>query len=81
MKRFCPLVVALLGSAKTEPVQFKWGFEEGLLKDKFVFFRLIKVLHLRGEDCLQNAHFYKQKGALFKNPFKLDRVSFSAPDL
>ena len=29
---------------------------------------------------MQNTHFYKQKRALFKNPFKLDRVSFSTPD-
>ena len=27
------------GSARTDPVRFKWGFGEGLLKDKFVFFR------------------------------------------
>ena len=38
------------------------GFGEGLLKDKFAFFKPYKVLHLRGENCLQNAHFYKQKG-------------------
>ena len=34
--------------------------------------------------CLQNAHFYIQKGPLFEIPckaFKLDRVSFSTPDI
>ena len=25
-------------SVKTDPVRFKWGFGEGLLKDKFAFF-------------------------------------------
>ena len=28
---------ACTGSAKTDPVRFKWGFREGLLKDKFAF--------------------------------------------
>ena len=27
-----------VGSAKTDPVRFKWGFGEGLLKDRFAFF-------------------------------------------
>ena len=31
-----------LGSAKTDPVQFKWGFGDGLLKDKFAFFEAYK---------------------------------------
>ena len=30
------------GSAKTDPVRFKWGFGEGLLKDKFTFFEAYK---------------------------------------
>ena len=51
------------GSAKTDPVRFKWGFGEGLLKGNLPFSRLVKVLHLRGENCLQNAHFDKQKGS------------------
>ena len=29
-------------SAKTDPVRFKWGFGEGLLKDKFAFFEAYK---------------------------------------
>ena len=29
-------------SAKTDPVRFKWGFGEGLLKDKFGFFKAYK---------------------------------------
>ena len=56
------------------------GFGEGLLKDKFAFFKAIsyKNLYLRGENCLQNAHFYKQKGPCLKRPLliNLDRVSF-----
>ena len=35
-------VTAILGSAETDPVQFKWGFGEGLLKDKFAFFEASK---------------------------------------
>ena len=31
-----------IGSAKTDPVRFKWGFGEGRLKDKFDFFRANK---------------------------------------
>ena len=30
------------GSAKTDPVRFKWGFGEGRLKDKFAFFEAYK---------------------------------------
>ena len=30
------------GSAKTDPVRFKWGFAEGLLKDKLAFFKASK---------------------------------------
>ena len=29
-------------SAKTDPVRFKWGFGEGLLKDNFPFFEAYK---------------------------------------
>ena len=57
-----------LGSAKTDRVRFKWGFGEGLLKDKFAFSRLVKVPYLRGENCLQKNHFYKQKGPCLKPP-------------
>ena len=32
------------------------------------FSRLIEVLYLRGENCLQNAYFYKQKGPCLKTP-------------
>ena len=43
------------------------GFREGLSKDEFAFtnlpfLRLLKVLDLRGENCLQNAHFISKKG-------------------
>ena len=36
------LVLTYWGSAKTDPVRFKWGFGEGLLKDKFAFFEACK---------------------------------------
>ena len=39
----CRLVThAIIGGAKTDPVWFKWGFGEGLLKDKFAFFEAYK---------------------------------------
>ena len=53
--------ISVSGTAKTDLVLFKWGFGEGLLTN-LPFSRLIKVLPLRGENCLQNVHFYKQKG-------------------
>ena len=34
--------VAILGSAKTDPVRFKWGFAEGLLKVQIAFFEAYK---------------------------------------
>ena len=37
-------------------------------KTNLPFSRLIKILHLRGEKCLQNAHFGKQKGPCLKTP-------------
>ena len=62
-------------SAKTD-----LGFRRGTFERQICLFRLIKVLYPRGENCLQTTHFYKQKGPCFKNPLKLDRVSFSTPD-
>ena len=66
------------GSAKTDSVRFKWGFGEGRLKDKCAFFELIKILYLKasGENCLQNAHFYKQKGPCLKTPSNWTRSVF-----
>ena len=32
----------MFGSAKTDPVRFKWGFGAGLLKDEFAFFEAYK---------------------------------------
>ena len=55
-------------SAKTDPVRLKWGFGKGFLKDKFAFSRLLKILYLRGETCLQNARSYKQKRPCLKRP-------------
>ena len=37
-------------------------WERDFWKPNLPFFRLLKILYLRGEICLQNAHFYKQKG-------------------
>ena len=55
----------------------KWGFGEGHLKGKFApFSRLIKILYLREENCLQTAHFYKQKGPCLKRPLNSTGSAF-----
>ena len=43
--------------------------ERDFWKTNLPFSRLVKVLHLRGENCLQNTQFYKQKGPCLKTPF------------
>ena len=48
---------AFIGSAKTNPVRFNWGFGEGLLKDKFAFFEAYK------------SPIPKRKKLLAKRPF------------
>ena len=68
------------GSAKTDPVRFKWGFGEGLLKDKFAFFEAYESPTPKRRKLLAKRPFLQAKRALFKNPFKLDRVSFSTPE-
>ena len=69
------------GSAKTDPVQFKWGFGEGLLKDKSALFEAYKnPIPKRRKLLAKRPFFFKAKGPCLKNPFKLDRVSFSTPD-
>ena len=50
-------------SAKTDPVQFKWGFGEGLLKDKFAFFEAYKSPIPNRRKLLANhPFFYQQRG-------------------
>ena len=45
------------------------GFRRGTFeKTNLPFLRPIKILYPRRESCLQNAHFYKQKGPCFRNP-------------
>ena len=70
-----------LGSAKTDPVRFKWGFGEGLLKDKFAFFEASKILIPKRRNLLAKRPFLEAKRALFERPFKLDRLSFSTPKM
>ena len=50
--------------AKTDPVRFKWGFGEGLLKDKFAFLEASKVLFLREKTACKTAIFISKKGPL-----------------
>ena len=47
----------------------------------FPFSRLLKVLCLRGENCLQNAHFYKQKGPCLKRPLNWTGSVFPLPTI
>ena len=68
--------LSLIGSAKTDPVRFKWGFGEVLLKDKFPFFEASKNPIPRRRNLLAKRPFLLAKMALFERPFKLDRVSF-----
>ena len=59
---------------------FKWGFGEGLLKDKFAFFEVYRNPIPKRRRLPAKRPFLKAKRALSKNPFKLDRVSLSTPD-
>ena len=59
------------GSGKTDPVRFRRGSEEGLLKDDFTCFwgRCILTSYTWEEkSCLQNAHFLQSKRALSETP-------------
>ena len=59
------------------PVRCKWGFGEGLLKDKFAFFEAYKnPIPKRRKNCLQNAQFYRQKGPCLKRPLNWTRSIF-----
>ena len=57
-----------IGSAKTDPVRFKWGFGEGLLKDKFAFFEAYKSPILKRRNLLAKRPFLKAKGPCLKTP-------------
>ena len=70
----------LLGVQKLTRSGLNGVSERDVWKTYLSFSRLIKILYPTGENCVQNAHFYKQKGPCLQNPSKLDRVSFSTPD-
>ena len=64
----------------------KFGFrphlsERDFWKTNLPFLRLLKILYLRGENCLQNAHFCKQKWPCVKRPLEQGQFSFATPDL
>ena len=42
--------------------------ERDVRKKNLPFSRLQEILYLRGETCLQNVHFYKQKGPCLRRP-------------
>ena len=64
----------IFGSAKTDQVRFKWGFGEALLKDNFASYTY-------EEKTACKTPIFKAKRVPFKKPFKLDRVSFSTPEI
>ena len=56
--------VVFIGSAKTDPVRFKWGFGEGLLKDKFAIFEASKnPKNPKRRDLLAKRAFLQAKRA------------------
>ena len=57
-----------LGVQKLTRSGLKGVSERDFWKTNLPFSRLLKILHLRGEICLQNTHFYKQKVPCLKNP-------------
>ena len=56
------------------------GFGKGLLKDKFAFFEAYKNPIPKRRKLLAKRPLLQAKMALFKKPFKMDRVSFSTPE-
>ena len=57
-----------IGSAKTDPVRFKWGFGEGLVKDKFVFFEASEDPIPKRRKLLTKRPFLYAKGPCLKPP-------------
>ena len=67
----------IFGSAKTDPVRFKWGFGEGLLKDRFAFFESYKHPIPKRRKRLAKRPFLYAKEALFKKPLNWTGSVFS----
>ena len=57
-----------LGAQKLTRSSLNGVSERDFWKANLPFSSLLKILYLRGENCLQNAHFYKQKGPCLKRP-------------
>ena len=53
-----------VGSAKTDPVRFKWGFGEGLLEGKFAFFEASKNPIPKRRNPLAKPIFVSKKGPI-----------------
>ena len=60
-KLLCGGHYAIFGSAKTDPVQFKWGFGEGLLKDKFALIEAYKSPISKRRKLLAKRPFFISK--------------------
>ena len=71
-----------IGSAKTDPVRFKWGFrEEDFLKDKFALFEAYKSpIPKRRKTACKTHILIKQKGPLLKTPLNWTGSVFSTPE-
>ena len=61
--------VAFFGSAKTDLVRLKWGFGEGLLKDKSAFFEAYKSpIPLRRKSLRKKKAIFTSKKGPVKKP-------------
>ena len=58
--------ISLLGGQELTRSGLNGVLERDIWKTNLPFSGHIKILYLRGEKCLQNAHFYKQKGPCLK---------------
>ena len=68
-----------MGVQKLTRSGFNGVSERDFGRTNLPFSRLIKILYLRGENCLQNAHFYKQKGPCWKTPLNWTGSVFPPP--
>ena len=57
------------------------GFRRGTFEDKFAFFEASKNPTPKRRKLLAKCPFFQAKSALFETSFKVDRVSFSTPEI
>ena len=74
-------LLTLLGAQKLTRSSLNRVSEGDFSKTNLPFSRLLNVLYLSGENCLQNAHFDKQKGPYLKTPLNWTGSVFPLPTL